>query len=398
MLETGPLLETVASRVAEALHVPRIAILLDGNGVFRPACAVGYPACPTGIFTQQSLTLRRLRQAPHALVEFENADSWVQLTDGDERSALEELKPELLLPLSLKEKVLGIMSLGPKQSEEPFSPTDLRLLSSVAAQTGLALENGRLTEAIKEEVRAREKHNRELELGREVQERLFPQEYPVVPGLDYAGACRPALGVGGDYYDFLPMSSGGVGIAIGDISGKGIAAALLMATLRAFLRGQAIDHETDLSVVIANLNRLVFESSTQNRYATFFLATYDCASRVLRYVNAGHNAPIVVRADGEIARLEAGGSVVGLMRAGSWEQSQVKLEPGDLLVAFTDGISEAMTHADEEWGEERLIAAAQTMRRSPSRAILDHIVRSADAFVAGEPQYDDMTLIVARVA
>jgi len=398
MLETGPLLETVASRVAEALHVPRIAILLDGNGVFRPACAVGYPACPTGIFTQQSLTLRRLRQAPHALVEFENVDSWVQLTDGDERSALEELKPELLLPLSLKEKVLGIMSLGPKQSEEPFSPTDLRLLSSVAAQTGLALENGRLTEAIKEEVRAREKHNRELELGREVQERLFPQEYPVVPGLDYAGACRPALGVGGDYYDFLPMSSGGVGIAIGDISGKGIAAALLMATLRAFLRGQAIDHETDLSVVIANLNRLVFESSTQNRYATFFLATYDCASRVLRYVNAGHNAPIVVRANGEIARLEAGGSVVGLMRAGSWEQSQVKLEPGDLLVAFTDGISEAMTHADEEWGEERLIAAAQTMRRSPSRAILDHIVRSADAFVAGEPQYDDMTLIVARVA
>jgi len=398
MLETGPLLETVASRVAEALHVPRIAILLDGNGVFRPACAVGYPACPTGIFTQQSLTLRRLRQAPHALVEFENVDSWVQLTDGDERSALEELKPELLLPLSLKEKVLGIMSLGPKQSEEPFSPTDLRLLSSVAAQTGLALENGRLTEAIKEEVRAREKHNRELELGREVQERLFPQEYPVVPGLDYAGACRPALGVGGDYYDFLPMSSGGVGIAIGDISGKGIAAALLMATLRAFLRGQAIDHETDLSVVIANLNRLVFESSMQNRYATFFLATYDCASRVLRYVNAGHNAPIVVRADGEIARLEAGGSVVGLMRAGSWEQSQVKLEPGDLLVAFTDGISEAMTHADEEWGEERLIAAAQTMRRSASKAILDHIVRSADAFVAGEPQYDDMTLIVARVA
>ena len=138
----------------------------------------------------------------------------------------------------------------------------------------------------------------------------------MVPRLDYAGACRPALGVGGDYYDFLPMSNGGLGIAIGDISGKGIPAALLMATLRAFLRGQAIDHETDLSVVIANLNRLVFESSTQNRYATFFMATYDCASRVLRYVNAGHNAPMVVRAHGEIVRLEGGGSVVGMMRAG----------------------------------------------------------------------------------
>jgi sigma-B regulation protein RsbU (phosphoserine phosphatase) len=203
------------------------------------------------------------------VVEFEDADSWVQLTDGEERAALEELKPELLLPLSLKEKVLGIMSLGPKQSGEPFSPTDLRLLHLVAGQTGLALENGRLTEAVREEARAREKQNRELELGREVQERLFPQEYPPVPGLDYAGACRPALGVGGDYYDFLPMSNGGLEIAIGDISGKGIPAALLMATLRAFLRGQAIDHDTDLSAVIANLNRLVFESSAQNRYATF---------------------------------------------------------------------------------------------------------------------------------
>jgi sigma-B regulation protein RsbU (phosphoserine phosphatase) len=397
MVETAPLLETVASRVAEALHVPRIAIFLNGNGVFRPAYAVGYGSSPSGTFTEQSLTLRRLRKAPHALVEFEDADSWVQLTDREERAALEELKPELLLPLTLKEKVLGIMSLGSKQSEEPFSPTDLRLLSSVAAQTGLALENGRLTEAIKEEARAREKQNRELELGREVQERLFPQEYPAIPGLDYAGACRPALGVGGDYYDFIPIANGGLGIAIGDVSGKGIPAALLMATLRAFLRGQAIDHETDLSAVIANLNRLVFESSAQNRYATFFLGTYDSASRVLRYVNAGHNAPMVIRAGNEVVRLEAGGSVVGLLRGGAWEPGQVKLERGDLLLAFTDGISEAMNRADDEWGEQRLIDAVRAMQAAPAKAILEHVVKSADVFVAGAPQYDDMTLIVARV-
>jgi len=397
MVETGPLLETVASRVAQALHVPRIAIFLDGNGAFRPAYSVGYGAPPSGTFSEQSLTLRRLRQTQRTLVDFENADSWVQLTDREERAALEELKPELLLPLSLKERVLGIMSLGPKQSEEPFSPTDLRLLDSVAAHTGLALENGRLTEAIKEEARAREKHHRELELGREVQERLFPQEYPVIAGLDYAGACRPALGVGGDYYDFIPMSNGGLGIAIGDVSGKGIPAALLMATLRAFLRGQAIDHETNLSAVITKLNRLVFESSAANRYATFFLGTYDSASRVLRYVNAGHNAPMVIRPDGEVVRLEAGGSVVGLMRGGAWEPGQVRLERGDLFVAFTEGISEAMNHADDEWGEEGMIETARAMRGAPAKAILENIVQSADRFVAGAPQYDDMTLIVARV-
>ena len=397
MMETGPLLETVANRVAEALHVPRIAILLDGNGAFQPAYAVGYDAAFHGSFTEHSVTVRQLRQVTHVLVEFDDADSWVQSTDGEERVALEELKPGLLLPLVLKEKVAGIMSLGPKRSEEPFSATDLRLLSSVAAHTGLALENGRLTEAIKAETRAREKQARELELGREVQERLFPQEFPAIPGLDYAGACRPALGVGGDYYDFLPISNEGLGIAIGDISGKGIPAALLMATLRAFLRGQAIDHETDLSAVVANLNRLVFESSAQNRYATFFVGTYDSAARVLSYVNAGHNAPMVIRAGGEVVRLEAGGSVVGLMRAGAWEQEQVKLECGDLLIAYTDGISEAMNHEDEEWGEERMIDAVRAVQGAPPRAMLEHIVRSADAFVAGTPQYDDMTLIVARV-
>ncbi|MGH9627229.1 MAG: PP2C family protein-serine/threonine phosphatase, partial [Bryobacteraceae bacterium] len=110
-----------------------------------------------------------------------------------------------------------------------------------------------------------------------------------------------------------------------------------------------------------------------------------------------HNAPIVIRTGGEVVRLDAGGCVVGLILAGSWVQSQVKLEAGDLLVAFTDGISEAMNHADDEWGEERLIEAARAMREAPPKAILDHIVRSADRFVAGAPQYDDMTLIVARV-
>ena len=325
IVETGPLLETVAGCVAEALHVSKIAILLEGNGIFRPAHALGYAASPTATFSQESLTLRRLGQTQHTRVDFEAIDSWVQLTDREERTALEELHAELLLSLSLKDRVLGIMSLGPKQSEEPFSGTDLRLLSSVAAQTGLSLENGRLTEAIKEEARARERLHRDLELGREVQERLFPQEYAAIAGLDYAGKCRPALGVGGDYYDFIP-SNRGLRIAIGDISGKGIPAALLMATLRAFLRGQEIDRETDLSRVIANLNRLVFESSAPNRYATFFLGVFDASSRMLNYVNAGHNAPMLIHPDGAVSRLEAGGSVVELIPTGSWVQGQVKLE------------------------------------------------------------------------
>jgi phosphoserine phosphatase RsbU/P len=400
MVEIGPLLETVGRRIAESLHVPQIAILIKEHGAFRPAYALGYGSAVRAAIPEESVTVKRLRQQQHALVVFDDPDSWVQVTDGEERASLEELRPELLLPVSVNENVLGIMSLGPKQSEEPFSKTDIRLLDSVAAQTGLALENARLTEAIKAETAAREKHRRELEIAHDVQQRLFPQELPPMPGLDYAGACRPALGVGGDYYDFIALSNTMIGIAIGDVSGKGIPAALLMATLRAYLRGQITQRQADLTVVMANLNKLVFESSAANRYATFFYAELDASSRTLRYVNAGHNPPMLFRQSSggrEILRLDTGGPVIGLMEECVYREGQIPLEAGDVLVAYTDGVSEAMNGSDVEWGEERLMNAVWPNRTAPSAGLIDRIMAAADAFVADAPQYDDMTLVVVRV-
>ena len=400
MVETGPLLETVASRIAETLHVPRVAILLDSGGAFQPAYALGYSGVPAVAISSESLTVKRLRNQQHALVRFDSADSWVQLTEGEERRSLEQLQPELLLPLAVNEKLLGIMSLGPKQSEEPFSKSDIRLLDSVSVQTGLALENGRLTSAVAAAVAARAKQTRDIEIARAVQQRLFPQEYPAMPGLDYAGACRAALGVGGDYYDFILLSPTQLGIAIGDVSGKGVPAALLMATLRAYLRGaQTIHHQADLTEVMRNLNKLVFESSDANRYATFFYGELDLTSRTLTYVNAGHNPPMLFRhADGggEALRLDVGGPVVGLMEECSYRQASVTLGAGDLLVAYTDGISEAMNAADEEWGEDRLMDAVRPNRAEAARTLIDRLMVSADAFVAGAPQHDDMTLLIVR--
>ena len=217
-----------------------------------------------------------------------------------------------------------------------------------------------------------------------------------MPGVEYAGACRPALGVGGDYYDFIALPEGKLGIAIGDVSGKGIAAALLMATLRAYLRGQTIGRESNLAAMMANLNQLVYESSAPNRYATFFYGQYTPASRVFTYVNAGHNPPMVFRSSGALTRLDVGGPVIGLIPDSVYEQSCVTLEAGDVLVAFTDGVSEAMNGAMEEWSEERLIAAAQSNRGLSPRELIDHIVREADGFVSGAPQHDDMTVVVVR--
>jgi len=374
MLEVGPLLETVTKRISETLHVPRVAILLSEGGVLQPAYAIG-PSPPS--------TLPLPSEG---------------LTENAERELQKALEAELLLPLSSNQKLVGAMSLGAKQSEEPYSSADVRLLNAVAAQTGLALQNSRLTAEIAAEAARREKARRELEIAREVQERLFPQEYPSVLGLDYAGACRPALGVGGDYYDFIWRSNTDLGIAIGDVSGKGIPAALLMATLRAYLRGQTMSGEKDLAGMMANLNELVYQSSASNRYATFFYGRYDATTRRLNYVNAGHNPPLVFRAGGrEVIRLEACGPVIGLIQGRQWTEACVSLQPGDLLVAFTDGISEAMNRDDEEWGEERLAETVRSLDSLPVGEMIGRIRESADRFVAGAPQHDDMTLVVLRL-
>ena len=373
MVETGPLLETVANRVSDTLHVPRVAILVNSGGVLEPAYALNHAELMTLAIPQGTLT-----------------------EDG-ERALRATLGSELLLRLSSNQKLVGIMSLGPKQSDEPFSGSDVRLLDAVATQTGLALENSRLTAEIAAEVAGREKARRELEIAHEVQERLFPQEYPAVSGLDYAGACRPALGVGGDYYDFIRTSETKLGIAIGDVSGKGIPAALLMATLRAYLRGQTIRGEGDLAAMMATLNALVYESSAANRYATFFFGQYDVATRTLEFVNCGHNPPMVFRHSGTVVRLDVGGPVIGLIEHTCYTQGSIVLGAGDVLVAFTDGISEAMNGKDEEWGEERLAAAVVPVRALQARRLIERIMQEADTFVAGARQYDDMTVVVVRL-
>jgi len=400
IVETQPLLETVATRIAESLHVPRIAILLEDDGSFQPAYALGYGTTPSAALSHESATVSRLRKQQHAVVLLDDPDSWVQAAAEEERRSLEALQSELLLPLSLNDKILGIMSLGPKQSEEPYSKTDIRLLDSVAAQTGLALENGRLTAAVAAEVAAHAKQTRDIEIARDVQQRLLPQEFPPIPGLDYAGACRAALGVGGDYYDFIPLSQTQLGIAIGDVSGKGIPAALLMASLRAYLRGaQTIHHQADLTAVMRNLNMLVYESSAANRYATFFYGELDLTSRVLTYVNGGHNPPMLFRQNGgglDVHRLDTGGPVIGLIEDCEYSQGSVMLTAGDVLVAYTDGVSEAMNAAMEEWGEDRFMEAVAPNRTIPARILIDQLMTSADAFVAGAPQHDDMTLLIVR--
>ncbi len=403
MVEVQPLLATVSQRIADSLHVERVAALVDGSGPYRPAYALGYNTLPQVVFPESAATVRQLAEATEpARVYLDDPTSWLyrrpDMSEA-ERRQLAELGAELLLPLAAKDHLLGFICLGPKRSEEPYSRSDIRLLKSVAVQTGLALENARLTSVIAEEVAQREKLNREIEIAREVQERLFPQKRPPVSGLDYDGACRPAQGVAGDYFDFLALPGGRLGIAIGDVSGKGISAALMMASLQASLRGEATRAPDDLAALIRHVNHLVYEATATNRYATFFYAQYDPVARQLSYVNAGHNPPLLFRRcrDGwQVQRLAEGGTVVGLLPDSSYEQASVTLVPGDVLVAYTDGVSEAMNCENEEWGEERMMDAVKSCAEQCASAMIQSIMRAADEFAAGAAQHDDMTLIVMR--
>lgn len=404
MVDAKALIETLANRVAEAIHIEKIAVLIPEGGVFRAAYAKGYAAGDIPVLPELGRTAAHLREAGSPeTVHFDVKDSWLHRGGGlpeEERNALRALDAETLVPLTARGRLQGILGLGPKRSEQPYSRLDLRLLRSVATQAGMALENSRLAAEFAAEVAKRERMNREIEIAREVQEGLFPQKLPEVPGVDLAGACRPAAGIGGDYWDFFALDRGRLALAVGDVAGKGIPAALLMASLQASLRGQTLHETEDLTRLMRDINRLVFDASPSNRYATFFYGQYDPVTRRLDFVNAGHNAPMVFRPSdggGEILRLEKGGMVVGLMDEAAYRQDAILLEPGDVVVGFSDGISEAMNAAEEEWGEARLVDVIRANATLSARELLGRIFEEADRFVAGAKQHDDMTVVVLRV-
>ena len=384
--DPATLIETVAHQVADALHIEQLAVLLRRDGGFEPAYAIG----PALVHTD---SLRALEQARSSTPIFDSPN--------DGRGANPQT-PELLLPLPGRTQLLGAMALGPKRSEEPYTPSDLRLLESVGVQTGLGLELSQTAASLASAAVERAQATREMEVAREVQERLFPQQLPVMDGLSLAGACRTVFGVGGDYYDAFELFDGRLGLAIGDISGKGISAALLMSSLRACLRTLTLHASGDLTVLMRTMNRLIYEASATNRYATFFFGIYDPADARLRYVNAGHNPPVVIRhsPDGVCRhlRLETGGPVIGLLPDVEYEEGALPLLPGDLLLTYTDGISEAMTAAEEEWGEDAMIDACQCAAPKTAEDIVKAIFEAADAFTERAPQHDDMTVLVMKVS
>jgi DNA-binding GntR family transcriptional regulator len=241
---------------------------------------------------------------------------------------------------------------------------------------------------------------KDLENAKDVQQAFFPQQSRAIPGLTCETFYKPVQSIGGDYYDFFPMLGGRWGIAIGDVSGKGIGAALLMASLQASLKAQALHPHSDLSVLVRDVNRLVHESSPGHFFASLFYAEYQPATRVLRYVNAGHNPPLVLRwrnGRSELFPLETEGTPVGALEDAEYTSSTVRLDIGDVVVAYTDGITESENRRGEFWGQKRLEQLLRSCRNLTPKQIIRRIQDEICTFSKGHPQRDDITLVVARV-
>jgi phosphoserine phosphatase RsbU/P len=298
----------------------------------------------------------------------------------------------MAVPLQTKERIIGLIYVDSPFVLREFTKDDLSLLTVMANVAAIRIENVRLAE-IEQTERIMQ---RELSQAAEIQGRMLPDKAPDVPGTDLAGFNVPCRTVGGDYYDFFPFPDGRVALALGDVSGKGMPASLMMMALHARVQVLAED-PGDLAAFMTRLNKATCAKCPSNRFITFFFCVLDTKTGELTFANAGHNPPIVVRASGEAEMLEGGGCVLGILPIAPYSEMRMKLEKGDMLVLYSDGVTEANDVDHNEYDEERFIEVLKRHHTEAASEIVNAVMKSVAEFAAGAPQADDITLVVAKV-
>ncbi len=379
------------------------------QGDYRCLVAAGALETAAPVIAGEGFLIRRLRAYPRpmpfashdlaALAEWAAAHRSDQL--GEIR-ALAAANVRLAVPLRTRREILGVLLLGERPHRSRFSAHEKQVLRAGADQFALMIENARLTDRVVEQETLR----RDIALASDVQRRLLPEAPPRVDCADFAAISLPARHIGGDYYDFVELGDGRIGIALADVSGKGVAAALIMSVVQASLR--IISSEGDVSPphLVARINQFVYQSTLSSKYATFFYAQFDKGRRELRYVNAGHNPPYLLRAGRPptagaaptaIEELTVGGTVVGMFPEMGYEEATVELFPGDVLLAFTDGVPEAHNPEHEEFGEARLQALLRQTAHLPAGEISARIAAEMNDWIRDAERYDDLTFIVLKM-
>jgi sigma-B regulation protein RsbU (phosphoserine phosphatase) len=308
----------------------------------------------------------------------------------EERALLTAVEPDVIVFLPRERRIEGLLLLGPKASGERYRAEDLELLATLGDQAGTSLSASRLHEEALERRRLEE----ELAVARRIQASLLPSEVPRAPGLEIGAMTRPCLEVGGDFYDLLDFGDAGLGLAVGDVSGKGVPAALLLSSLQATLRAEAGPEDAP-DPVVRKINARLCSDMQPGSFASLLYGRLDPAARTFRYVNAGHPAGLVVARDGSIRRLDRGGMLLGVQARADYECGVEVFAPGETLVLYSDGVTDVLNGAEEEYGASRLEMLLPRLNHLPVAGILDGIVASVETFVGGRLP-DDVTLLVAK--
>ena len=404
-------LRAMLASVCEELHIESAALLERRDGStpeYRCLVAAGALETAAPVVAADGFLITRLRAYPLPLPfapnELDALADWAAVHRPerlDEIRALAAADVRLAVPLRTRSGILGVLLAGERPHRSDFSAHERQVLRAGADQFALMIENARLTDRVVEQETLR----RDIALASEVQRRLLPEAPPRAEGVEFAAASVPARRIGGDYYDFVELRDRGIGIALADVSGKGVAAALIMSVVQASLRLISSEGDVPPPRLVARMNEFIYRSTPASKYATFFYAQLD-EQRRLRYVNAGHNAPYLLRAGwrstagsapSEIEELSTGGTVVGMFPETEYEEATVELCPGDVLLAFTDGVPEAHNPENEEFGEERLQQLLRETAHLPANEIGARLSDEMKDWIRDAEQYDDLTFVVMKV-
>ncbi|MGI8640090.1 MAG: SpoIIE family protein phosphatase [Pyrinomonadaceae bacterium] len=386
-------LNQVASLVFEAVPAERCAIMLrdeaeeDGMKILV-ARVRGKEERLEEVRISQTVMNEVMKNGKSVLT----ADAQHDPRYASQTMALLGIRSVLAVPLSVsQEEVFGIIYADSPTDKSTFTEEHLEILTTLASVASIRVENARLMEERFE----RERMERELELAIEIQQRFQPSAPPVMNDYEFQGISFSCYEIGGDYYDFITRHDDKMLIALGDVSGKGTAAALLMSSLHASVHAQ-VAAKTSLYQMVKSINEYLTENTPTNRFVTFFIAELDPQTGIVNYINAGHNPPLVGRADGKVEQLESGGFPLGIMPMAEYEVGQIQLAASEALVIYSDGVSEAVNLKDEEFGMERLTEVVSKNVKKSASGLRDKVESALSTFTQTAPANDDITLVIVK--
>lgn len=389
MFNPEQLRQIIEETLKTSLLVEKVYFVLYDDEIQEYALLVSEDNSRRAIVASDDLILRRINQ----MTGPGSVQSLSDYMDNSELAAiLIERKTKLILPLKEADHLLGFVALTDKVAGYRYSAEDYSLLGILSNQMVTALINARLYVESLERVRLQE----EVSMARQIQVDLLPSSPPTIDCLSIGVHAVPSRTVGGDFYDFITTAENHLGIVIADASGKGMPAALMIAQIQAIIRSE-INNGSSIDRMLVNMNRQILNFSSPEKYVTLFYGQFDPQSRKLYYANAGHNYPILARADGSIELLETGGPIIGALPDMEYRSTEITLDPNDILFLFTDGLSEARNEKEEEYGEERLIELIKNNRTAEAQDLIDLVLRDVHSHDPSYPPRDDTTIIVLKI-